>query len=108
MAGFVPNLSTLLAPLYSLLQQEVKWRWSEQEAEAFDSAKAALLASQVFRSPKVHFDPGLPVVLICDASPHGVGAVLAHPRSTVTVGWRDQLLLLPYTELDRREQKRIT
>jgi len=33
-----------------------------------------LLSSQVL----VHFDPKYPIVLACDASAHGIGAVLLH------------------------------
>ena len=32
---FMPNLSTVLAPLYCLLKKEVKWMWSEAEDIAF-------------------------------------------------------------------------
>ena len=36
---FLPDLSTLLAPLYSLLQKEAKWNWSEKQQKAFEEVK---------------------------------------------------------------------
>ena len=71
---FLPHLPSTLAPLYSLLHQDVEWQWNLKEQEAFKRSKELLLSSKVL----VHFDPKLPVVLACDASSYGIGAVLAH------------------------------
>jgi transposase InsO family protein len=73
-AKFIPNHATLMAPLYTLLQQGEEWRWTHIEQQAFDATKQALLSSQLL----VHFDPSLPVTVACDASPVGVGAVLSN------------------------------
>ena len=64
---FLPNMADVLAPLYKLLRNEVRWRWTDQEEKAF---RASTLL--------VHFNPELDLVLMCDASSYGVGAVLAH------------------------------
>lgn len=71
---FIQNAATLLAPLNSLLRKEAKWRWSQECQCSFESAKKALISSQVL----VHYDPALPIRLIGDASAYGVGAVIAH------------------------------
>ena len=71
---FLPNLSTVLAPLYSLLKRDVRWRWTAKEERAFQASKDLLTSSQLL----VHFDEKLPLILACDASAYGVGAVLAH------------------------------
>lgn len=71
--SFLPNMSTLLAPLYQLLQQNATWRWTALEKEAFSNAKSALKNSDLL----VHFDPTKELVLECDASPQGIGAVLS-------------------------------
>ena len=36
---FLPNLSTLLAPLHTLLQKNMPWKWGPPQQEAFSSAK---------------------------------------------------------------------
>lgn len=71
---FLPGLSRMLAPLYALLQKGTRWQWTEKEQVAFNRSKAAMQSDKLL----VHFDPRLPLVLACDASPFGVGAVLAH------------------------------
>ena len=71
---FLPNLSTKLAPLHELLQRKTKWKWKDAQDEAFQSAKDALQADSLL----VHFDPAKPIVLACDASQYGLGAVLSH------------------------------
>ena len=71
---FLPNLSNTLAPLYRLLLKKTKWCWGSEQIEAFQTAKESL----TFDCLLVHFDPAQKLVLACDASPYGVGAVLSH------------------------------
>ena len=71
---FLPNLSSVLSPLYSLLQADKIWTWGHEEEESFTAAKALLSSSKLL----VHFDPNNPLMLSCDASSYGVGAVLSH------------------------------
>ena len=71
---FLPNLSSILSPLYRLLRKNVLWRWAEEEERAFKTSKE-LLTSQKFLA---HFDDSLELILACDASAYGIGAVLSH------------------------------
>ena len=71
---FLPNLSTHLAPLYKLLNKKVLWNWTSEQESAFQKSKEMLTSKQLL----THYNPQLPLVLACDASAYGVGAVLAH------------------------------
>lgn len=71
---FMKDLSTILAPLYKLLHKGTAWRWNSAQQKAFEEAK------ELLKSPKllVHYDINKELILTCDASPYGLGAVLAH------------------------------
>lgn len=71
---FIPHLCTLIAPMTGLLQKDAKWEWSASCQKAFDEVRKQLLSNRVF----VHYNPNLPLILACDASPVGVGAVISH------------------------------
>ena len=75
---FLPDLATTLSPLYELLQKTTKWTWGRRQREAFAAVKDLLRSPQVL----VHYDQKLPLILACDASPYGVGAVLSHRMPT--------------------------
>ena len=74
MVNFLPNLSTLLAPLYALLQKHTAWSRAKPQEEAFVKSKELLTSSTVL----VHYNPALELTLACDASQYGLGAVLSH------------------------------
>ena len=67
---FLPNL----APLYSLLQKKTIWSWGKAQQQTFEKAKQQLVSAQVLG----HYDSTKDLLLACDASPYGVGAVLSH------------------------------
>ena len=71
---FLPNLANTLSPLYRLLQKNVAWSWGDDHKRAFQTAKSQLTSADLL----THFDPDKKLILSCDASPYGVGAVLAH------------------------------
>ena len=75
---FLPNLSTKLRPLYNLLLKNKRWTWTEQHDTAFKLAKEALQADSVL----AHYDSTKPLLLACDASEYGIGAVLSHILDT--------------------------
>ena len=69
---FLPNLSTMLAPLYRLLKKQTQWIWDAEQDKAFHEAKTHLTSECLL----IHYDPQKELVLSCDASRYGVGAVL--------------------------------
>ena len=71
---FVGQMSSILAPLYKLLEKKTTWNWGQAQQTAFQLAKQKLTSASVL----VHFDPQKPLILSCDASPYGIGAVIAH------------------------------
>lgn len=71
---FIPHKATILEPLHRLLDKSHKWQWTDLEQESFDKAKQ-LLSSDI---TLVHYDLNKPLVLTCDSSEYGAGAVLSH------------------------------
>ena len=71
---FIPRLSTLLAPLNLWLRKNAVYKWGESQRQAFVKAKQLLISSPVL----IHYDQDKEIILSCDASPYGVGAVLSH------------------------------
>lgn len=71
---FIPHKATVLEPLHRLLDKSKTWQWTDQEQNSFNTAKQ-LLSSEL---TLVHYDLHKPLVLTCDSSEYGVGAVLSH------------------------------
>lgn len=71
---FMPNQSTVLAPLYRLLKDQIEWEWKRPEQKAFEQCKDLLTSDKVL----VHYNPDLPLALACDSSAYGIGAVIQH------------------------------
>lgn len=72
--NFISNLSNRLAPLNNLLKTDVNWCWSQKCDDAFNDVKQCLCQSPVL----AHYDPNEQLMVACDASPHGIAAVLSH------------------------------
>ena len=58
----MPNLSSIMEPLHSLLRKGVVWKWEVEQQEAFDKTKNQLQSSDVL----VHYDPEKGLVVSCD------------------------------------------
>jgi len=71
---FLPNLSSVLHPLYELLQEGRPWHWSAECQKAFVRCKQMLVESKAL----VPYDISLPIVVTADASSYGLGAVMSH------------------------------
>ncbi|XP_039590611.1 uncharacterized protein K02A2.6-like [Polypterus senegalus] len=72
--SFLPNKATILEPMHRLLDKSMAWHWAAAHDTAYKRAKALLKADGLL----VHYDVKKPLVLVCDASPYGLGAVLSH------------------------------
>ncbi len=102
-ASFIPDLSTKLAPLNKLLQNNIEWNWSEKCTKAFDVIKNCLCSAPVL----AHYNPKLPLVIATDASPVGVAAVLSHrypDNSERPIAYASRTLTVSeknYSQIDR-------
>lgn len=101
-ARFLPGMSTVLSPLYQLMEKRARWEWLKPQQSAFERAKQILKDAQLL----VHFDPSKELKLECDASPYGVGAVLFHSVGNEyrPIGFRSRTLTKAernYSQLER-------
>ena len=85
-----------LAPLYRLLQQKVKWTWGGEQKKAFQEAKTQLTSSTLLIL--LHYDSEKDLILSCEASPYGVGAVLSYRMEGGT-----EKLCITFTRPGRKE-----
>ena len=72
MGPFIPNLSSLAAPLRALTRKNAVFEWSPAAKESFDKIKQAVSDSTTLS----YFDVRKPVVLQVDASMKALGATL--------------------------------
>ncbi|XP_058041463.1 uncharacterized protein K02A2.6-like [Ahaetulla prasina] len=73
-AVFLRNKATVAEPLHKLLGKNTVWSWGKPESRAFEAVKDLLSSESLL----IQYNSRLPLVLVCDASPYGVGAVLSH------------------------------
>ncbi|XP_061715638.1 uncharacterized protein K02A2.6-like [Cydia pomonella] len=68
------NSSDWATPIVPVMKKDGTIRWNQECSEAFRKIKEILTSSEVL----AHYSLDLPVVLTCDASSLGVGAVVSH------------------------------
>ena len=71
---YLPNLSDIIEPLHRLLRKGIPYQWKSDQEKAFVASKSLLSNAPLL----THYDPNQPIIVSCDASPYGIGAVLAH------------------------------
>lgn len=72
--NFVPNFSSIAAPLNMLRRKNTPFCWGKQQQNSFEQLKSCIVnAAQL-----AHFREDLPITLATDASPFGIGAVISH------------------------------
>uniref|UniRef100_A0A158P4I7 RNA-directed DNA polymerase n=1 Tax=Tetranychus urticae TaxID=32264 RepID=A0A158P4I7_TETUR len=69
---YIPNYSTLAAPLYRLISKEKRFRIMPEDKKALDTLKNSLISTTLL----VHYDPKLRHKIAADASDHAVGGIL--------------------------------
>lgn len=70
---YIEDFATITDPLRALTKKNVTWRWSDTEQKALEMLKSRITDSTVM----AYFDPRKKTELIVDASPVGLGAILA-------------------------------
>ncbi|XP_062611303.1 uncharacterized protein K02A2.6-like [Saccostrea cucullata] len=73
---FIPNFSTIAAPLRELSRKNTHWSWTNRHQDAFDMLKRALVSAEAL----AYYNPKAETRIIVDASPVGLGAILAHKQ----------------------------
>jgi hypothetical protein len=76
---FIPNYSTITEPLRRLTKQDTKWHWSTEQQRSFEKLKSELTTDRVM----AYFDPNKDTVLIVDASPVGLAALLTQDKKSL-------------------------
>ncbi len=69
---FVKGFSQIGSPLTELLKNDVEFKWSNEQQEAFEKLKKAITSAPILISP----DPSKPYVVTTDASGFAAGAIL--------------------------------
>ena len=101
-AKFLPHGSTVFKSLYALLGKNVQWSWTPECDQAFKISKQMLLESKALAV----YDPSKTLIVVADASPVGIGAVLAIRIDNVEypVEFMSKMLTLTqqrYSQLER-------
>ena len=72
LAQFIPNESSLTAPLRNLLKKDAPWHWEHEHEAALNQLKEALMQPTVL----AYYDVKKPVLIQTDASQYGLGSCL--------------------------------
>ncbi|CAC5366660.1 unnamed protein product [Mytilus coruscus] len=76
---FMPNISTVSAPLRTLQEKYTVWHWDEQQETSFQKLKDMATNALLLQ----YYDPNKPLTHSVDASSKGLGAVLIQNQKPV-------------------------
>lgn len=74
---FIKNYADMVAPLRELTHKDVKFQWEDVHQQALYKLENSPTSDEVMS----YFDPGKKTVLLVDATPFGLGAVLTQDAS---------------------------
>ena len=72
LAKFLPGLADVMEPLRRLTRRDAQWQWTEKQENSFKEVKKLVTAAPILS----YYDPKEELVIQCDASQKGLGAVL--------------------------------
>ena len=72
-AQFIPNFATITEPLRMLAHKNIPFKWGDEQEQAYQQLKTALVSKPVMS----YFEPRKETVILVDASPVGLSAILA-------------------------------
>ena len=81
---YISEYATITAPLRALTKTETPWQWSGKQQQAFDKLKDSLTKSHVMS----YFNPAQETEVIVDASPVGLGGLLAQDNKVISYASR--------------------
>jgi len=77
-AKFIPGLSTVAEPLRRLTRQNIVFEWTLEQDQSFNEVKRRLGDAKTL----AYFDQDAETIVISDASPVGLGAILAQKNKS--------------------------
>ena len=90
-AQFIPDFATITEPLRQLTHKDSKFKWVSEHEDAYQKLKTALVNSPVMS----YFDTNNETIILVDASPVGLSAILSQraigstkPGKIITYGSR--------------------
>ena len=72
LSKFIPNMSTVDAPLRDMMKRDVDFYWNKHQQRSFDELKELCCSTPVL----AYYDVTKDVTIQCDASRYGLGGVL--------------------------------
>lgn len=84
LSKFMPHLSTVSAPLKTLLEKNTAWHWDKEKEKSFLKLKDMATNASILQ----YYDPSKPLSRSVDASSKGLGAVLIQNQRPVAYASR--------------------
>lgn len=84
LARFLPRLSEVIQPITKLTRKDQAWIWGEEQDRAFTEIKKLVTQAPTL----MYYDVDKPLIIQCDASKQGLGAVLLQDGKPVAYASR--------------------